>query len=60
MTATCATCRFAQEHAYCIPTPTMAVIRGTELRCHIRSVPGDFPSRKPDDWCGEHTPKEAP
>lgn len=27
--------------------------------CHIRAVPDDFPLRLPDDWCGEHQPREV-
>lgn len=30
--------------------PSPMKILGT---CHIRSLPGEFPSRRVDDWCGE-------
>jgi hypothetical protein len=28
--------------------------------CRIRSVPGEFPSRYLDDWCGEWQEREEP
>lgn len=49
MEETCETCRFG---VYNSVTPNHTTL--DTVTCHVRSPAGDhFPTRRPEDWCGE-------
>lgn len=50
----CATCHYSRLVEVMHRMPRFPVRTETFLRCHIRSVPDQFPRREPNDWCGEH------
>lgn len=47
MNKTCETCRQGVYR----PIPSSRVLE--RVICHVRSVQGDFPVRRPNEWCGE-------